>query len=182
MNKLEWRFVAALALALAAVGISVGDVRAQSLKIGVFDPQRVSEATVMGKAMQGQLESFQAEKQAAIDASRKEIAALQKQLSEQRLSLSADTRNRMEMDIQRRLLALEGAQDLATREMQLELAAAKGMFEEKLLIAVEQFGKDEGFSIVLDRTLVAWASNAVDVTSALIDRFDLMFPSSEGAP
>ena len=86
----------------------------------------------------------------------------------------------MEKDIQRRVLFLEAAQETATREMQLELAAAKMLFEEKLLIAVQEFGKSEEFSLILDRSLVAWADKTVDVTGALVDVFNRMFPADTG--
>lgn len=167
-----------LALGLfVAVAVAAAPALAQSVRIGVFDPQRLSESTGLGKEMLRELEALQSRKQDEIDRSKDEITTLQQRLSEQRLSLSSDTRAKMEMDIQRRLLAFEAAQEMATREMQLELSAAKGAFEEKLLIAVEQFGRDEGFQILLDRSLVAFATPAVDVTGALVERFNEMFPA-----
>jgi Skp family chaperone for outer membrane proteins len=166
-----------LVFALLAALVAVhGRLEAQALKVGVFDPQRVSETTALGKEMQGTLEKLQDEKLAVIEDLRKEISSLQKQLAEQRLSLSSDSRTRLEMNIQRRLLALEAAQESSQREMQLELAAAKSQFEDRLLEAVAAFGRDEGFQLILDRSLVAFADQSVDVTSALIDRFDRMFP------
>jgi outer membrane protein len=152
-------------------------VEAQDLRVGVFDPQRVSEETELGKQLQAELGAFQTEKQNDIESKRQQIQTMQEQLRTQELSLSSATRTKMEKDIQRRVLFLEAAQETATREMQLELAAAKMLFEEKLLIAVQEFGKSEGFSLILDRSLVAWADQTVDVTSALIDVFNRMFPA-----
>jgi len=164
-----------LAICILAAGVSL--VEAQDLRVGVFDPQRVSEETDLGKQLQGELGAFQTEKQNEIESKRQQIQTMQEQLRTQELSLSSATRTKMEKDIQRRVLFLEAAQETATREMQLELAAAKMLFEEKLLIAVQEFGKSEGFSLILDRSLVAWADQTVDVTSALIDVFNRMFPA-----
>lgn len=175
MNKLMQGFLVLVVLTLVASGASA--VQAQSLRIGVFDPQRVSEETELGKQLQGELGAFQKSKQKEIDDKRAQVEQMQEQLRTQELSLSSATRTQMEKDIQRRVLFLEAAQETATREMQLELSAAKMLFEEKLLIAVQEFGKSEQFTLILDHSLVAWSDKTVDVTSALIDVFNRMFPA-----
>ena len=167
-----------MVLGLMVAGSSVA--QAQELRVGVFDPQRVSEETSLGKQLQAELGAFQAAKQKDIDDKRIQVEQMQEQLRTQELSLSSATRTKMEKDIQRRILFLEAAQETATREMQLELAAAKMLFEEKLLIAVQEFGKSERFSLILDRSLVAWADKSVDVTGALVDVFNRMFPADTG--
>lgn len=178
MSKAMRTFLIMLVVGLVASGSLA--VQAQELRIGVFDPQRVSEETNLGKQLQGELGAFQATKQREIDDKRAQVEQMQEQLRTQELSLSSATRNKMEKDIQRRVLFLEAAQETATREMQLELAAAKMLFEEKLLISVQEFGKSEEFSLILDRSLVAWADKTVDITGALIDVFNRMFPADSG--
>jgi Skp family chaperone for outer membrane proteins len=178
MNKSMRTFLIMLVVGLAASGSFA--VQAQELRIGVFDPQRVSEETNLGRQLQNELGAFQAMKQKEIDDKRVQVEQMQGQLRTQELSLSSATRNKMEKDIQRRVLFLEAAQETATREMQLELAAAKMLFEEKLLISVQEFGKSEEFSLILDRSLVAWADKTVDITGALIDVFNRMFPADTG--
>ena len=178
MNKSMRTFLIMLVVGLVASGSFA--VQAQELRVGVFDPQRVSEETNLGKQLQGELGAFQATKQREIDDKRVQVEQMQEQLRTQELSLSSATRTKMEKDIQRRVLFLEAAQETATREMQLELAAAKMLFEEKLLISVQEFGKSEEFSLILDRSLVAWADKTVDITGALIDVFNRMFPADTG--
>ena len=178
MNKSMRTFLIMLVVGLVASGSFA--VQAQELRVGVFDPQRVSEETNLGKQLQSELGAFQAMKQKEIDDKRVQVEQMQEQLRTQELSLSSATRTKMEKDIQRRVLFLEAAQETATREMQLELAAAKILFEEKLLISVQEFGKSEEFSLILDRSLVAWADKTVDITGALIDVFNRMFPADTG--
>ncbi len=164
---------------LSLLAASFAPAQAQAVKIGVFDPQRISENTQMGKKVQDELSAFRDRKQGEIDAKEQSIASLQQELSEKALSLSADKRTQMEKDIQLQLLDLQSAREGATRELQLEIAAAQQTFEEKLFRAVEAFGRDEGFELLLQRDLVAWSSAAVDVTTAIADRFNTMFPVSE---
>jgi Skp family chaperone for outer membrane proteins len=153
--------------------------RAQtSLKVGVFDPQRISEETAGGRRVQAELSALRDQKQQDISIKEQAINELQQQLNQQALSLSVDRRATLEMDIRRRLLELNNAKDLASQELQFELTAAQARFNDQLIVVVEAFGREEAFDLVFDRTLVAWASGSIDVTTAIIDRFDKMFPST----
>jgi outer membrane protein len=100
---------------------------------------------------------------------------MRKQLSQQSLSLSVDKRSELEKSVQRKLVELQSFQEAANRELELEYGAATREFRDKLVVAIEAFGKEEGFTLILDRTQVAWAATAVDVTAAIVDRFNQMF-------
>ena len=73
-------------------------------------------------------------------------------------------------------LAARG-QELAFRELQLEIEAAEAKFNEKLRIAVTEFGRGGAFTVILDSGAVAWADASVDVTMNIIDQFDQLFPA-----
>jgi outer membrane protein len=167
-----WVGLVLLALAL------VPQAAAQSSKIGVFDPQRVSEETALGRQVQADIGAFREQKQSEISAKQDQLEELEKQLGQQSLSLSSERRSQMERDIQRLRLDIQSLTETATRELQLELGAASDDFQRKLLAAVESFGKDEGFSLLLDRSLVAWSAEAIDVTGAIVERFDRLFPGT----
>lgn len=173
MNRQLVKIVAVMVVMLAGL---LNSAAAEPIKVGVFDPQRVSEETTLGKRVQTQLTAFRDRKQTEITEKQQSIDELQKQLSAQALSLSSDKRNTLEKNIQRQLLELQSAKESASRELQLEIAGAQNGFQEKLSLVVEQFGKDEGFDLLLERNLVAWSSAALDVTTALVDRFDKSFP------
>jgi len=161
------------------LGVLASSAWAQtSLKIGVFDSQRISEETIEGKRIQAVLGALRDAKQEEITGQEQAIGELQQRLSQQGLSLSAETRAALELDIQRRALALNNARDLATRQLQLEVQAAEARFNEKLAVTVSRFGQDEGFALLLELGVTAWASNSVDVTTAIIDLFDRMYPAA----
>ena len=165
-------------LAVLALGALAAPASAQApLKIGVFDSQRISEEALEGKRVQTELGAARDAKQQVIAEQEQAIGDLQQRLAQQGLSLSADTRASLELEIQRRALALNAAKDLATRELQLEVAAAENRFNEKLRIVVTRFGQDEGFAVLFELGVTAWAANSVDVTTALIDLFDQMYPA-----
>jgi outer membrane protein len=161
-----------LFLAAVVAGLAIAGAGAQTMKIAVFDPQRVSEESDDGKKVQTELTGLRDRKQAELSAKEKELQELQNQLTAQGLSLSADRRTALEKDIQRKLLELQQAREAARSEMQIELSSAQSRFQEKLLAIVEQFGREEGFTLVLDRSVAAYAAPGIDVTTAIVDRLN----------
>ncbi len=155
--------------------------QAQSLKVGVFDAQAVSENSEMGKRIQAELTAFTEAKEAEIAQRQERLAVKRKDLSQQSLSLSPEKRAMLEKNIQRLILELQSLQESASRELELEYGSATNDFREKLVAAVAGFGRDEGFSLLLDHSQVAWAVAGIDVTSAVIDRFNRMFPVEQKA-
>ena len=147
-------------------------------KIGIFDAARVSEETNEGREVQSRLEAFRSAKQAEITSLEQQLAELQNRLNTQALSLSADRRSELEKAIQRKLLGLNQTREAATREMQIEIAEAQDVFQEKLLAVIQTFGRDEGFTVILESTLVAYADQSTDVTTAIVDRFNGLFPGT----
>lgn len=174
MRKAITRSLLALVLALVAGSA----VQAQTFKVAVFDPQRVSEETAEGKRLATLLETMRDDKQSALTTLEREISSLQEQLKTQSLSLSPDKRNEMALNIQRKLLQINLNKDLAERELQLEAASYQAAFNDKLVAVIGQFGKSSDFAIILPVDAVAWASTSVDVTTAIIDAFDKMFAAS----
>ena len=168
--------VATLTLAAAAPGITAQD----GWKIGVFDPQRVSEETTEGKRIQALLTDVRQQRQNEIEQETNRIAELQQQLEQQGLSLSEERRTTLEIDIQRRLLELNSRKDIATRGFQLEIAAAEARFNEKLRSVINEFARSQGFTLIFEAGAVAFASPQVDITTAIIDLFDRMYPEKEG--
>jgi Skp family chaperone for outer membrane proteins len=170
--------LAAALIAVIAVFLIGSTAHAQQpLKVGVFDSQRVTTETIEGQKIQSELSAVSEAKQQELAAMEREITDLQQRLEQQQMSLSVDRRTALEIDIQRRILALNNAKDLATRELQLEIAAAEARFNEKLRLVVAQFGKSEEFDLLLEYAVVAWSPPAQDVTTALIDVFNQMYPA-----
>ena len=164
-------------LVLAVVVLSAGSVFAQTtLKIGVFDPNRVSAEAADAIRAQTLLQQTRDIKQQEIAQRESAIQALQQQLQQQALSLSSERRLSLELNIQRQVLEVNAEKELATRQLQLELAAAEARFNEQLRTVLSEFAKSESFDLILDTGAVAYISESIDVTTALIDQFNRLYP------
>jgi outer membrane protein len=165
----------------ALVAVSTASAQAQTLKIGVFDPGRVSEEAADAMQLQADLTAIRQAKQTDLSAKEQVVNEMRQRLQQQALSLSTDKRATMEIEIQRKILGLNSAKDMASQELQLEFAAAEARFNEKLRQVVDQFARDQGFDMILDLNAVAWAAVTVDVTTQIVDQYNLMFPVASAA-
>ena len=149
-----------------------------TLKVGVFDPQRVSEETVEGKRIQTVLTEIRGKAEKGIEDQTARLAELQQQLEQQGLSLSEERRATLEIEVQQRLLELNNSKDIATRGFQLQIQLAEARFNEKLRNVINEFARNEGFTVILESASVAYAAPTIDVTTAVIDLFDKMHPAT----
>lgn len=168
--------------AMVLAGIPAAAQVPGPVKIGVFDANRVSQETEEGKQIQARLSALGDKKKAELAAKQKEVADLQQQLDSQSLSLSPDKQNQLQKDIQKKTLELQQAQEAARNEFQIEVSDAQNKFQEQLLRVINQFGRDEGFTLILERNTggVAFAAEAIDVTTAIVDKFNEMVKPEAG--
>jgi len=168
------RILTTLTTILVAATAAAWAQSAPAIKVGVFDANRVSEETDEGKKIQAKLTAFGEKKKAELAAKEKEITDLRAQLDSQNLSLSPEKMQQMQKDVQRKGLELQQAQEAARSEFQIEVSEAQNKFQEQLIRVINQFGRDEGFTLVIERTTggVAFASESIDVTTAIVDKFN----------
>ena len=160
--------------------LAAGMVRAD-LKIGVFDFQRVSEETARGQELRASLEKFGDKKKGEITAKENELKSLEESYKAQAFSLSPDKRSQMEKDLQKKQLDLQSSRDSAQREMQIEVNEAQAKFNEQLLKVINDLGRERGYSLVFAKEQVAYASDAADMTSEVIEKFNQQ-SAKESAP
>ncbi len=179
------RILSILAATLMAAIIPLWAQATPAFKIGVFDANRVSEETDEGKKIAAKLSAFGDKKKAELAAKDKEINDIRAQLDSQNLSLSPEKLQQMQKDLQRKGLELQQAQESARSEFQVEVSEAQNKFQDQLIRVINQFGRDEGFTLVLERSTggVAFASESIDVTTAIVDKFnEIVKPPPTDAP
>ena len=66
------------------------------------------------------------------------------------------------------------------RKVHLDFAVCL-LIGSQLRSVVEQYGRDQGFALILDATTVAWASAAIDVTVPIVDQYNRLYPVTSGA-
>ena len=163
-----WSLLTAVAVSWGAAGL----VLAAEVKIGVFDFQRVSEETSRGQELRSSLEKFGEGKKSALASKEAELKALDDQYKAQAFSLAPEKRAQMEKDLQKKQLDLQSMRDSAQKEMQIEINEAQSKFNDELLKVIQTLGRERGYTVVFAKEQIAFASESVDMTSEVIERFN----------
>ena len=148
--------------------------QAEMPKVGVFDPETVWKLTEVGKKYNQDLNDARDRLQAEIDKKQAEIDAIKDKLRQQQQSLSEDKAAQMQKDIQNRMIELNRLNDDATREMKSQLSDVQNRFQQMLVETLEVYGKEKNFTLVLDKSVIAYNSPQIDVTQDLIQKFNEM--------
>ncbi len=164
--------VPVLAVALAAGVLAGVPARAQALKIGVFDAQRISEETAEGAKIKARLRRIQEDKQAELKKMQEELQKLQQQFVATASSLSDEKRKQLGIRIQRKQIELEAAQKSANQELQVEVEQAQAEWQQRVLRAVQEYGKAHGYVLILPVEVIGYAAPSIDLTDELIRAID----------
>jgi len=165
-------FVIAL---LAAASLGTAAAQQQEFRIGVFDSQPVWQQTEEGKKMQAQLAAFRDSKLAEINAREAELGKLREKLRSQEVSLSDDKKNQMLKEIDQKTIDLKRLNDDASREMQSQFGDSRDQFQKELFEVVEALGKEKKYTLILEKSIVVYSDNVVDITPEVVTKFNQMF-------
>ncbi len=172
------RAVAAIAALIAGV-LAAGPVPAQD-RIAVVEVERLLRESARGQIAVQELSRLRDEKQAELTAGQEELAALQKQYSDGRLTLAEDRLAELEKELEDRTIELRRSQDDANREMQKLQTERFGEIEQALLPIIAQVGREFGYTAIFNKFQggLLFASDAADITSLIIERYNAAYPAT----
>ena len=168
MKKIFLAFVAALFLG----AVFCGAASAADIKLGYINMLKVEKESLAGKQALKTLQQMLSDKQTKLAERRKEIEKMQKELDKQSSLISADERQRREDKLQKEYKDYQrygsDSQDELSKKKE-ELASK--MFDEVTKV-IKTYGKEEGYTLILDRSVVLYAPEAVDITDKIIKAYD----------
>jgi len=169
------RFPVPVLFALAALGVATpATPQADTIRIGVFDPEVLWKQTEVGKKFNQDLSAARDRLQGQIDKKQEELEGLKTKLRQQQGSLNDDKINDMKKDILNKQTELDRLNEDSTKEMKYQLGEVQGRFQEMLSKTIEVFGKEKGFTVILMKSMVEYNAAAVDVSQELIAKFNEM--------
>ncbi len=187
------RFVVPVFAALAFASIAGAQAAARPAdagpnKIAVIDFQGAIAGTAEGKADAAELQSEFAPRQNELATISKQIDDIQTKLRAGQNTLSDEEKAHMQNEINE--LTQSGQrkqQDLQDDENAREQDLVQSIGS-KMLPLVEKYGKENGYSVVLDGTaqqsIVVWAADSVNITQPIVSLYDSTYPvkTSSSAP
>lgn len=169
MKKLILTIVAA-AVALPAMA----QTAAAPARVGVINVQKVLADSNAGKAALEKLKKMQDERAARLKKMDDEIKALDTDLAQKRLSLSAEKVEEMAKQISDRKINLQRAAQDAERELQTARDKELQDMEKLILPLIDEIGKEMGFAAIFNKfeSGLVYASPAIEITDVVIKRFN----------
>jgi outer membrane protein len=148
---------------------------AQEVKVGFVDREKALFSTEQGKKARGELQSKVTAAKAQLQPMAEEIQKLQADLEAKKFVLSQEALR----DMQAKMLELQNRYESKGKELENQLkidqARLVAPLEDKLKATIEAIGKEQGFSLIMERQvpgLVYYAREAQDITDAVVTRFN----------
>jgi len=145
---------------------------AAPVKIGVIDTQKILRTSKAAKAAQSVFMKDLEAKRAVYQAKEKEIKALDDELKNQNIKLSAEIRKEKTEKLAQEVKEIKR---LGT-DMEEELKKKEVELTRRLLSEIAQivrtFSKKEHYTVILEKSSVIVADDAVDITDRIIKLYD----------
>ena len=141
-------------------------------RIGIVDMQEVLNKSQKGMAMKQKLDQERAARQKDLDVKQQEVMKLQAEYEKQAPLLSDQAKREKSEAIQRKTRDTVRIAEDANRDFDKRVREAELEITREILGVVQEYGKDQGFTLVLERSMVIFGSPAIDITSEIIKRYD----------
>ena len=167
------RRIALVLTVVSALAFGISSISAAAeIKIGYVDFSKIQQESQAGKDAVKTIEKLFKEKQVQLDQRQNELEKMMQELDKQSAVLSADVRKQKEDKLQKEYKDLQRFKSDSEDELiKKKWEIAKGMYEEVAAI-LNKFGQEEGYTLILERSVVLYAPEAVDVTDKIIKAYD----------
>jgi Skp family chaperone for outer membrane proteins len=162
-------------LVLVLIGLPIaGRAQSEPIRIGIFDPEILWKQTEVGKRYNQDLSASRDRLQAQIDRKQEDLEALKSRLRQQQVSLNDDKIQEMKKDILSKQTELDRLNEDATKEMKYQLSEVQSRFQEMLVQSLEAYGKEKGYTLILNRGVIDYNAPGIDISQELIQKFNEM--------
>ncbi len=145
---------------------------AQPLRIGVVDIQQVLNQSQKGSAVRQKLDQERAARQKDLDAKQQEVMKLQADLEKQAPLLSEQAKREKSEAIQRMVRDARRIAEDSNRDFEKQVREAETDITREIFAVIQEYGKDQGYSSIMERSTLIYSSPSVDITAEIIKRYD----------
>jgi len=144
------------------------------LKIGVVDLDQAVTSTDEGKAAVKEFERKKREAEAELQPMVEKFQEMMKELEAKKFVLSDDALFQKRLDVEELRNEIQGKQKQIEGRLQVDRERLVGPLRTKLVAIIEELGRKEGFSMILQRQApgLMYSREALDITDLVIEKFD----------
>ena len=142
------------------------------MKIGFIDVRRVVSESAAGKRAGDRLQIQVKKAEADTLRERQELERMRNDLDKKGPLLKEEERRNLESDFQKRSVMLQRTMTDLQQELQLKEREMMQDILKEIEGVVNEFGRAEKFTLILDRSQILFADQGVDITSRVIETFN----------
>lgn len=164
-----------VSLAVAALALPTFAQSAPA-RVAVIDVNKVLMSSTAGKSAYEKLKKMQDDRVAQAKKLDDEIASLDKEINDKKLSLSEDKLADMTKRLSDKKIAMQRFAQDADRDIGEARDRALGELEQKIKPVIDALGKEMGLAAIFNKfeSGLVYASDAIDITDTVITRFNQM--------
>ncbi|HUO98863.1 MAG TPA: OmpH family outer membrane protein [Rhizomicrobium sp.] len=146
-------------------------------RVLIIDLRRAVAVSKVGQSIQSQVNALKQQAQSELNGEAKGLQTEKQQLDQQSAILAADVKARKAKDFQARVAAFEKKLQARGQLIQGGMLKANREVEEALGPILQGIMQERQATIMLDRSAVLLAPNAIDVTAVVVQRLDMKMPA-----
>ena len=176
MKKIMVFLVFALMIPLVA---PVVPVNAAETKIGYVDLRKCVANSAKGRKALDALKAKKDEMQGRLDRNESELGRLKEELDKQGMMLSPDAKREKEKTLQRKVRDYKDMYGDFTEAMKREEEKVTADIIKDLADVIKKVGRDKGYTLILEKSIILWAADSVDLTEEVTSMYDAQKASSK---
>ena len=160
-----------LVVGMLVVGYSLSFAQ-ERIKIGYIDIQRVIGESQAGKRARDRFQAQVKKAEADIIKERQDIERLKSDLEKKGPLLKEEERRNLELDLQKRSVNLQRSMSDYQQDLQVKNNEMMSEILKELEKIVNEVGKAEKFTMILERSQILYSDQGIDITSKVIETYN----------
>lgn len=144
----------------------------ERIKIGYIDIQRVIGESQAGKRARDRFQAQVKKAEADIVKERQDIERLKSDLDKKGPLLKDEERRNLELDLQKRSVNLQRSMSDYQQDLQVKNNEMMSDILKELEKIVNEVGKAEKFTMILERSQILYSDQGIDITSKVIETYN----------
>lgn len=144
----------------------------ERVKIGYIDIQRVVAESQAGKRARERFQAQVKKAEADILKERQELDRLKSDLDKKGPLLKDEERRNLESDLQKRSITLQRSMSDYQQDLQVKNNEMMSDILKELEKIVNEVGKAEKFTLILERSQILYSDQGIDITSKVIETYN----------
>jgi outer membrane protein len=144
----------------------------ERIKIGFIDIQRIIAESQAGKKAKDRFQAQVKKAEADVQKERTDLERIKNDLDKKGPLLKDDERRNLEADFQRRSVNLQRTMGDYQQDLQRKNNEMMAEILKELEVVVNELGKAEKFTLILEKTQILYSDQATDITTKVIEAYN----------